>query len=62
MTMEQAAAFIRAFNATHPYVPPILFAPLADSDVLKLVLAVANGNITLNIAPPVAPAQSAKQE
>lgn len=54
MMKEQAAAFICAFNAMHPYVPPILFSPVAESEAMRIILAIANGMASADIKP-VAP-------
>lgn len=49
MTREQALAFLGAFNAMQPYVPPINFMGAAQSDVMRIILAVANGQATCEV-------------
>jgi hypothetical protein len=43
MTKDDARNFIIALNAIQPYVPPLMFQPLAGSAVAKYLTDVANG-------------------
>jgi len=61
MTREQALALINAINAIHDYVPPIHFRPIAQSDAVRLIGAVAVGTASLQFAI-AAPAPAAEPD
>jgi hypothetical protein len=56
MTKDQAVAFIAALNNAGQYVPPLLMAALAHSDVGRLIHAVANEQMTCAASPSAAKA------
>lgn len=55
MTKQQALDFIAAINDAQPFVPPILFWPIINSQVARLALAVANGGVICDVRDSTAP-------
>jgi hypothetical protein len=53
MNKDQAIAFINALNALELYVAPILFRSVAQSDVCRIVMSVANGLVVCECRPDV---------
>ncbi len=51
MNKEQAVAFINAMNMAQPYVPPMVFNMLLNSDVARITLAIANDTATCDVRP-----------
>lgn len=49
MTRQQAIDFIAAVNSAQPFVPPIVFGGIANSDVAKLAIMVANGSTVCEV-------------
>jgi len=42
MTQQQALAFVQAINSMQPYVPPMIFSSVINSDVARMLAAIAN--------------------
>ena len=51
MNQQQALAFVQAINATQPYVPPLLFSAVINSDVAHALAAIANNQATCEVKP-----------
>jgi hypothetical protein len=47
----QTADFIQALNALQPYVPPLLFAGIAHSEVTRTLVAIANNQLICDLKP-----------
>lgn len=61
MTRQQATNIVSALNAIAPYVPPLVFSTLANSDGMALIMSVANGQTKLSIDSPVQDAEKLQQ-
>lgn len=51
MNREQVAQYIMALNDLAKYVPPIVWAPIANSPVMQALLSAANGQVELTTTP-----------
>lgn len=49
MNQAQAAALLAAFNSLQPYVPPINLTSVAQSDAMRIIVAIANGQATCEV-------------
>ena len=49
MNRQQAVEFVNAINAIQPYVPPILFGPIINSEFGKLAVSLINGAVTCEV-------------
>jgi hypothetical protein len=54
MTRQNAIDFINAMNAAQPFVPPIFYGAIINSEVARLAVAVANGTAIceVKVLPP----------
>jgi hypothetical protein len=48
---HQTTDFIQALNALQPYVPPLLFAGVTNSEVTRALVAIANGQAICDVRP-----------
>jgi len=51
MNRQQAIEFINAMNLIQAYVPPILYSGVINSEVSRLVIAIANSQATCQVQP-----------
>ena len=49
MNRQQAAEFIHALNMLQPHVAPLLFGGVAATEVVRLAVAVANGQVACEV-------------
>lgn len=49
MNQQQALAFVQAINTIQPYVPPLIFSAVINSDVARTLAAVANNQATCEV-------------
>ena len=65
MNKQHAIEFINAMNAIQPYVPPMLFNVILNSEVARLAIGVANDQATCAVLPKAngasMPEQAARQ-
>jgi hypothetical protein len=43
MNRDQAAKFLAALNRAQAHLPPLIWEPIAESDVARMLVAIANG-------------------
>jgi hypothetical protein len=51
MNKDQAVKFLNAVNRAQSYLPPIIWDPIAESDVVRMVLNIANNAATCEFRP-----------
>jgi hypothetical protein len=51
MNKDQAMKFLTAVNRAQAHLPPMIWEPIADSDVVRMVLTIANGVATCEFKP-----------
>jgi hypothetical protein len=51
MNQQQALAFVQAINAAQPYVPPMIFSAIVNSDVARILTSIANNQATCDVKP-----------
>jgi hypothetical protein len=51
MNRQQAAEFVHALNMIQPHVSPLLFGNLAGSDAVRVIVAIANNQVSCDLKP-----------
>jgi hypothetical protein len=51
MNRDQAVKFLNAMNRAQAHLPPLVWDPIAESDVVRAVLSIANGVATCEFKP-----------
>jgi hypothetical protein len=49
MNQQQALAFIQAVNTMQPYVPPLIFSAVINSDVARALATIANNQAVCEV-------------
>jgi hypothetical protein len=51
MNKDQAVKFLNALNRSQAHLPPLIWDPIAECEVVRAVLAIANGAATCEFKP-----------
>ena len=60
MTKDQAFALVQSINAMQPYVPPVVFSSVINSDAARLLAMIAGGQAVCEIKPLAEPPKEAQ--